>query len=207
MVTYALHKFPKRQDGGVTGHEFGYRVLRELSQVAAFSVTILLHLSNLFVIYWETNIYLRNKLLKSPRLPEWCVAAKCCCVKPYEKANRNFVAVATVLHQLGKTKTSVLFEHPVKFSWQPNSQQKAKQWNLRSSFHCPCRHFIPPKHGRCRLGWSAMPRAASLKSGSDICFGCYSMLALWMHTFWKPKQEITALGLSCSFRYSWRRRN
>ena len=55
MVTYALHKFPKRQDGGVTGHEFGYRVLRELSQVAAFSVTILLHLSNLFVIYRETK--------------------------------------------------------------------------------------------------------------------------------------------------------
>ena len=27
MVTYALHKFPKRQDGGVTGHGFGYRVL------------------------------------------------------------------------------------------------------------------------------------------------------------------------------------
>lgn len=51
MVTYALHKFPKRQDGGVTGHGFGYRVLRELSQVAVFSVTILLHLSNLFVIY------------------------------------------------------------------------------------------------------------------------------------------------------------
>lgn len=51
MVTYALHKLPKRQDGGVTGHGFGYRVLRELSQVATFSVTILLHLSNLFVIY------------------------------------------------------------------------------------------------------------------------------------------------------------
>ena len=31
-------------------------------------------------------------------------------LKPYEKANRNFVAVATVLHQLGKTKTSLLFE-------------------------------------------------------------------------------------------------
>ena len=51
MVMYALHKLPKRQDGGVTGHGFGYRVLRELSQVAAFSVTILFHLSNLSVIY------------------------------------------------------------------------------------------------------------------------------------------------------------
>lgn len=156
MVTYALHKLPKRQDGGVTGHGSGYRVLRELSQVAAFSV-----------IYICETICLNRRGFQNGVSPQNAAV-----LKPYEKANRNFVAVATVLHQLGKTKTSLLFEHPVKFSWQPNSQQKAKQWNLRSSFHCPCRHFIPPKHGRCRLGWSAMPRAASLKSGSDICFGC-----------------------------------